>query len=273
VDLDVVRNAEPGAEPKDRRIVAKQVVQHHALRPPGLEEPEQGREVTRHAEAEVRERVVSAVIDKDGLPPAVDGGAQDDGAAPLRPQAGAMGGDGPLHPAPGVVRDQDDRASAGAACITPAQEVEFPACSGERVGRDEVGDELGVTGVQSVQDGGVARHEMRPRRAERAATRMRDESPRGGDVLPAEVLCAQAKVVFLAIALREHVLAQQPDRVQAIAPDVHAEPDRSRDIDNHAGIWRRARASPGGRSPRDSALGSCPRYRGSSEWRHRWIAG
>ena len=70
VHVDIVRHAEFVAEAKEGRIVAKQVMHRDARGPLGLQQAEQGRQLTRNGEAEVRERVFSAVIDGDRLAPA-----------------------------------------------------------------------------------------------------------------------------------------------------------------------------------------------------------
>ena len=68
---------------------------------------------------------------------------------------------------------------------------------------------------------------------------MGDEHAGRRHVPPAEVPGAQAEIVLLAVALREHVGAEPADRVEAVAPQVHAEADRDRDIDHRAGIGAR----------------------------------
>src|SRR4051794_31597100 len=62
------------------------------------------------------------------------------------------------------------------------------------------------------------------------------EEARYRDMAPAEMAGTDAEIVLLAIALREQVLAQQPDVSETVAPDIHAEPVRGRHIHHEAGI-------------------------------------
>ncbi|MEO9189803.1 MAG: hypothetical protein ABI224_07340, partial [Acetobacteraceae bacterium] len=45
---------------------------------------------------------------------------------------------------------------------------------------------------------------------------------------------AQAKVVFLPVALGEQVGAQQSSRAQAVAANIQAKADADRDVDDHS---------------------------------------
>ena len=115
------------------------------------------------------------------------------------------------------------------------------------------GDQRVVAGMQPVQDRASLRR-IRCARAgsERAPADMADEHVQRGHVPPAAVPGAQAEIVLLAIALREQVLAQRADLVEAVAPDIKAEADaRPADLADLAAIGllrqpvQRHRLAPG----------------------------
>ena len=87
-----------------------------------------------------------------------------------------------------------------------------------------------VAWVQPVQHRHVAGDQVASGGAERRAAGMADEDARRRDAAPAEMAGAQAEVVFLAVALGEHIFPQQANRVEAVAPEIQAEADAGRQI-------------------------------------------
>ena len=65
---------------------------------------------------------------------------------------------------------------------------------------------------------------------------MSDEQPGEGNVPPTQLTGSQAEIVFFPISLREDIGSESTSRVQTIAPQIQAEPDTNRDIDNAGAV-------------------------------------
>ena len=129
------------------------------------------------------------------------------------------------------VGDQDHRLAAAAPRGTPACQIQAPPHPCQRVRQSVRLDQRAIAGMQPLEQRRVARLQMLCRRTEGMAADMRDEQARRGDMPPSQVAGAQAEVGLLAIALGEQVGPQWPDRIQAGAPDIHAEADAHRNVD------------------------------------------
>ena len=130
-----------------------------------------------------------------------------------------------------------------------------------------------VAGMQLLDDAAVALPQMRGAAAEGRAAEVADEQSGQRDVAPAQPAGAQAEIVLLAVALGEHVGAEQADGVQAVAAEVEAEADADRNIDYGRAV--RACGQPvqpvGRRLVRPSDW--CRPDRDSSGWWRRSTAG
>ena len=98
-------------------------------------------------------------------------------------------------------------------------------------GLTEAGDQPVIARVQAVQQGLVAHGQMVAGLAEAGTAEMGDEQPRHRDMAPAEMAGAQAKVVFLTVALGEDFGTEAAHGVDAVAAQIEAEAHADRDID------------------------------------------
>ena len=176
--------------------------------------------------------------------------AQHDGPQSGRAKLDAACPDRAFHTAAAVVSYQD-----GGACWPPARgpprRIKTKSCGGQWVLRPVGGYHRVIAGIAALDHGAVACQQRRAGSAERCAAEMGHEHAGGGHMPPAEVAGTQAKVVLLAIALGEQVLAQCPHGIEALAPDIHAEAHGGRDLDRDAPVHPRRQ----GRQPACVRLG------------------
>ena len=212
----------------------------------GAQQIGQGGALLRQAEGEVGESVrLGGVLHHA---PAGQGGAvavfrvgqgtQDDGAAALGDDLGGAGLHGTFHPAAAGMGDEDGGASCRAG--VPACKVQIAARGGQTIlGGHLPGPilhEAGVAGVQLRQHGEVALHQRLPRGPECGGTVMADHDAGGCDMPPAQGCGAAAPIVFLAVALGEHILPQQSGLDQRLMAEIEAEADAGGQIDRDIGV-------------------------------------
>ena len=65
---------------------------------------------------------------------------------------------------------------------------------------------------------------------------MTDKNVSGGEMTPSEMPRPHAEIIFLAIAPAEQIFREQAGFRQAVAPDIHAKTDGSRQFDAVFGI-------------------------------------
>ncbi len=243
VQMHVVRDGEPAAQRAQRRIMAEQVVPLGMQRCLGGEQRQQPIDLARQHVAQVGELapvgILAVRVERIGGARHVDqaGAAartQHDRAQPLCGQRPRPRPHHPLDPARLVVGDQQHRARRRGAAGGEAQPVDAAPRRRQRVGRDVRCDLVAVAGMQALQDGEVAGHQRASRGDERDVADMPHEGLRNADMAPAQRARTQAKLVLLAVALREQVLAQRPGLVQAVATQVPAEAMAGRHLDRAA---------------------------------------
>src|SRR5439155_20749281 len=91
-------------------------------------------------------------------------------------------------------------------------------------------------GMEPVQDGRISSDQVHPRCSERSPADMRHKDVERGNVAPTEMPGAKAEIVLLAIALGEHILAEESDLIEAVPPNVEAEADADRKVRDEARV-------------------------------------
>src|SRR5579872_4543409 len=121
----------------------------------------------------------------------------------------------PLYAAPREMADQDHRPAAAPPAGTPARKVQSPSRLRQRIGQHMSVNQLAIARMQALQQHLVPCPQVPSRRTEGTPPDMRDEHARGRHMAPAAVTRTQAEIVFLAIALSEHIVTEHADVVQA----------------------------------------------------------
>src|SRR5688572_26591706 len=115
---------------------------------------------------------------------------------------------------------------AGVRSWRPGEEIrDRGAARGERVARDEVGDERIVAGIARDEPRELLAAGLLAERPEALAADVDDVGVVAEHVAPAVGGGAQAEVVLLAVAAAEGRGVEVADRVECRAPDDHAEAD------------------------------------------------